>query len=200
MPHTYFFALFPDDIVRDRIIAAADALQLAQALNGRRVVPARLHLAAHFVGRYRQARSRGRGARDRGRRCVTRAPFEMALDRAYSFPRDRGEAPGVFVPSGVPAALHSFATQLRDGWRLLRTCHERAWRSGRTSHGYTPRIALWNPPSSRSGGAYPNSHWLTRYRVSSDIRFCAAGRCANPGQRLAACPAARLRRDGFTKH
>ena len=114
MPHTYFFALFPDDVVCDQILAAADALQAAQALGGRRVARPRLHMTAHFVGRYRQpdpnieARAIEAGER------MTCAPFELVLDRAYSFPRGRGEAPGIFAPSAAPGALLSFAAQLRD--------------------------------------------------------------------------------------
>lgn len=115
MPRIYFFALFPNDDVRDRIFAAAGALQLAQGLAGRRVAAPRLHMTAHFVGRYGQHDPAIEASAIKAGDSVTCAPFEMALDRAYSFPRDRGEAPGIFVPSEVPTALHSIAAQLRDG-------------------------------------------------------------------------------------
>lgn len=112
--HTYFFALFPDDGVCDQIVAAANTLQAGRALGGRRVARIRLHMTAHFVGRYRQpdptieVRAIEAGER------VACAPFEMVLDRAYSFPRDRGEAPGIFAPSAPSGALLSFAAKLRD--------------------------------------------------------------------------------------
>lgn len=112
--HTYFFALFPDDVACDRIVAAADALQVARALGGRRVARPRLHMTAHFIGRFQQPASTVEAHAIEAAERVTCAPFEMVLDRAYSFPRGGGEAPGIFAPSTPPSALLSVAALLRD--------------------------------------------------------------------------------------
>jgi 2'-5' RNA ligase len=126
MPHTYFFALFPDDVVCDQIVRTADALQNAQALGGRRVARPRLHMTAHFVGRYRQPDPTIEARAIEARERMTCAPFELVLDRAYSFPRDRGEAPGIFAPSGPPGALLSFAAQLRDEMAVAANARRKA--------------------------------------------------------------------------
>jgi 2'-5' RNA ligase len=71
-------------------------------------------MTAHFIGRFQRPDQTVETHALEAGEHVTCAPFEMALDRAYSFPRDRGEAPGIFAPSTPPGALLSLAARLRD--------------------------------------------------------------------------------------
>jgi len=83
--HNLFFALWPDDDVRERIAATAQRLKQAHAPRGRWVKPHRYHLTLRYLGEHstlpptllRACHAAGDGVR---------APsFSFALDAAGSF-------------------------------------------------------------------------------------------------------------------
>lgn len=112
MAHTYFFALFPDPAVRDRISAAAAALQARLGLRGQLIAPSRLHATLHFLGRFgaaqpaleAQARQAGHAAR-----CPS---FAVAFDRALSFRHGRDKSPCVFAMEDLSGPMHWLAERL----------------------------------------------------------------------------------------
>ncbi len=83
-----FFALWPDDALRQQVAAQAVALQHAHEGGGRLIGQERLHLTVRFLGDYpageldrRREAALGAGSQ------VAFAPFDLALDHAGSFGR-----------------------------------------------------------------------------------------------------------------
>jgi 2'-5' RNA ligase len=93
--HRLFFALWPDDAVRDALARAADSVPAFA--HGRRLTDAKLHLTLHFLGGWPQraddviARASAAAARVRAR------PFHLVVDHAGSF---TGARAGWLAPQG----------------------------------------------------------------------------------------------------
>ncbi|HET7925134.1 MAG TPA: 2'-5' RNA ligase family protein, partial [Rhodanobacteraceae bacterium] len=85
MSHNLFFALWPDDDVRERIASAAEWLRKTHAPRGRWIKPHRYHLTLRYLGAHATlpepllAAARAAGDAVRG------SAFDFALDRAGSF-------------------------------------------------------------------------------------------------------------------
>lgn len=108
-----FFALWPDERLRERMFDAARKLPHAGP-RAYRVKPDRYHITLLFLGEADGATlERARDAAD----TVRAAPFELTVDRAGSFPRARVWWLGCSTPS--PALI-----------RLWQGLHEAADRAG----------------------------------------------------------------------
>ncbi len=102
-----FFALWPDDDVRDRLVAEQRRLQ-AVFPRARWIPRQRLHQTLHFLGRL-SPRQR-RQARDDAE-AIEGACFELALDRLGCFERARVLWIG---PSRMPTALLDLHARLGE--------------------------------------------------------------------------------------
>jgi 2'-5' RNA ligase len=113
--HTLFFALWPDDALRERIASIATHLGDTRAPRGRWINARRYHLTVIFLGHHATlpeplvaaALSAGDAARV--------APFEFALDVAGSFP-NRSIPWWLGSRSHVPGLL-ALRAALLDGMR-----------------------------------------------------------------------------------
>jgi 2'-5' RNA ligase len=77
-----FFALWPDDTVRRRLMAAADLVTRTHDVAGRRIPAERVHLTLSFLGD--QDADGERRAREAAVQ-VRAEPFDLTLDHAGSF-------------------------------------------------------------------------------------------------------------------
>ena len=114
MAHTYFFALFPDPAVRERISATAAALQARLGLRGQLIAPSRLHVTLHFLGRFGLAQAALEAQALQAGRAVSCLPFAVAFDRALSFRHGRDKSPCVFAMADVNGPMHHLADGLRE--------------------------------------------------------------------------------------
>ena len=114
--HRLFFALWPDDAVRDRVAAAASALRESHAPRGRWINPHRYHLTLQFLGDSDRVREDVATAAMRAAASVQVPPFDLVLDIAGSF-RNRS-VPWWLGCAAAPPALQTLWTSL--GAALLR--------------------------------------------------------------------------------
>ncbi len=117
--HRLFFALWPDDALRERLARASAALRQRENPAGRWLQPARYHLTLVFVGDFPQALPPGlaEGVAAAAARLRSR-PFELLMDRAGSF-RNR-EIPWWLGPSTEPPQLRELFQRLREELRSAR--------------------------------------------------------------------------------
>lgn len=104
-----FFALWPDDAVRQRFAVAAEEVAMRGA--GRAVPAAKLHLTLAFLGTVADARV---AEALEVARHVSVPPFTARFDRIGSFPRAGVAWAGCSRP---PEALDALAARLADGLR-----------------------------------------------------------------------------------
>jgi 2'-5' RNA ligase len=113
--HRLFFALWPDDVVRTRIAAAADLLKQHPHLRGRWLKPHRYHLTLQFLGDFSRMpealATRACAAADR----VAASAFALSLDCVGSF-RKRS-IPWWLGCSRIPQALSALWDQLAAAMR-----------------------------------------------------------------------------------
>jgi 2'-5' RNA ligase len=83
--HNLFFALWPDDDVRERIASTAQRLKQAHAPRGRWIGPHRYHLTLRFLGEHASLPDSLLAACLAAGDAVKVAPFSFALDVAGSF-------------------------------------------------------------------------------------------------------------------
>ncbi len=114
MAHTYFFALFPDPAVRERISATAAALQARLGLRGQLIAPSRLHVTLHFLGRFGAAQAALEAQALQAGRAVRCLSFAVAFDRALSFRHGRDKSPCVFAMEDLSGPMHCLADGLAE--------------------------------------------------------------------------------------
>jgi len=111
--HNLFFALWPDDDVRERIAMAAQRLKQAHAPRGRWIKPHRYHLTLRYLGEHSTlpaSLSRACHAAGDG----VRAPsFSFALDAAGSFANRK--IPWWLGCHAMPGALDALWESLSRG-------------------------------------------------------------------------------------
>jgi 2'-5' RNA ligase len=86
MSHNLFFALWPDDDVRERIVSASQHLKKRHAPRGRWIKPHRYHLTLRFLGEYSTLPDPLIAACRAAGDAVRAPPFSFSLDAAGSFP------------------------------------------------------------------------------------------------------------------
>jgi 2'-5' RNA ligase len=111
--HNLFFALCPDDDVRERIASAAQRLNQAHAPRGRWIKPHRYHLTLRFLGEHPALPDSLIAACRAAGDAVRTAPFSFALDAAGSFENHR--IPWWLGCSAMPAALDVLWSALAQG-------------------------------------------------------------------------------------
>ena len=85
MSHNLFFALWPDDDVRERIASAAQQLKKTHAPRGRWIKPHRYHLTLRYLGEHAALPDSLLAACHAAGDAVRAASFRFALDTAASF-------------------------------------------------------------------------------------------------------------------
>lgn len=103
MSHNLFFALWPDDDVRERIASAARELKEAQRPRGRWIKADRYHLTLRFLGTHATLPESLLAAANAAGDAVSTSAFNFALDRAGSF-RNR-DIPWWLGCQTMPASL-----------------------------------------------------------------------------------------------
>ena len=111
-PNRLFFALWPDAAVREACAQAARELKLKDQPGGRLVDPERYHLTQLFLGDFISAPQEE--ALLAMAQTVRQAPFQLTLDHASSFARDR-HVPWWLGPRDPHAAASALHVALRDG-------------------------------------------------------------------------------------
>jgi len=86
MSHNLFFALWPDDDVRERIVSASQHLKKRHAPRGRWIKPHRYHLTLRFLGEHSTLPDPLIAACRAAGNAVRAPPFSFSLDAAGSFP------------------------------------------------------------------------------------------------------------------
>lgn len=87
--HNLFFGLMPDDTTCKRMAEAVDRLRSHHAPHGRWLKPHRLHMTLHFLGSF-QPLPEDLVAHARNAASEVQAPaFNLVLDQAGSFARNR---------------------------------------------------------------------------------------------------------------
>jgi 2'-5' RNA ligase len=130
-----FFALWPDDEVRERLRAVQRDLA---STGGRRVHPEDLHITLVFLGQVRAEQLPCvQGAAGR----VDSAPLVLRLDRQGWW---RGPRVAWCAPADMPAALPALVDQL---WRGLRECGFE-----REARPYRPHVTLLRKARPLPGG------------------------------------------------
>jgi RNA 2',3'-cyclic 3'-phosphodiesterase len=115
--HRLFFALFPSDAVRDRLIGVAAKLQ-AEAVRASWIEPSRYHATLHFLGDYSMLRPDLIDAAKKVAQSIRCAPFTWTLDRVASF---RGQRPPCIMRSeDTPAPLQLLWDDMRQALILER--------------------------------------------------------------------------------
>lgn len=105
-----FFALWPDDAIRARMQAAAQALKLAHEPRGRWTSPARYHLTLQFLGDFEQLPPALAEDACAAAAAVGSSRFDLPLDIAGSF-RNRS-IPWWLGCSTMPAGLQQLWDRL----------------------------------------------------------------------------------------
>lgn len=94
--HRLFFALCPDDALREAIRATVEGAHVFGG-RGRRVAPAKYHVTLHFLGGWDAFPDDVAAAARRAGSAVESGAFHLVVDRAGGFARSRV---GWLAPSG----------------------------------------------------------------------------------------------------
>lgn len=158
MPRRVFFALWPDDALRD----AALQLRARHAAPGRDVPRAHLHLTLAFAGTVSEARV---GELRQGAKAINAAAFRLELDRLDGF-----DAAGVqwLGPSQTPQSLTALAAQLQAVCRNAGIALPEA--------PYRPHLTLRRGVAQPARMAVPAVAWRVR-----DFALIESGSAGRPG-------------------
>ena len=115
MSHNLFFALWPDDDVRERIVSASHHLKKRHAPRGRWIKPHRYHLTLRFLGEHSTLPDPLIAACRAAGDAVRTPPFSFSLDAAGSFPNRK--IPWWLGCHAMPAALDALWDYLSRGLR-----------------------------------------------------------------------------------
>jgi 2'-5' RNA ligase len=113
--HNLFFALWPDDEVRERIASAARHLKSVHAPRGRWVKPHRYHLTLHYLGEHSTLPGPLLAACRAAGDVVRASSFPFTLDMAGSFANR--EIPWWLGCHAMPRALAALWENLAQGLR-----------------------------------------------------------------------------------
>ncbi len=102
-----FFALWPDDTLRQQLVQCRDTL--AAHSDGRPLLAENLHLTLAFLGR---TDARQRACVETMANAIQCAPFELQLNRSGYWPRPRVLW---IAPAEMPEALTALAADLHAG-------------------------------------------------------------------------------------
>jgi len=132
--HRLFLALIPDESVRARLTAVADALRFqCPELRARWINPARYHATLHFLGDHAMLRPDIVAAAKAAADSIRMAPFEWLLDHAAGF-RGR-QPPCVLRCSVVPEPLQQL-------WQELRRALLLSGQGRQLERTFTPHVTL----------------------------------------------------------
>ncbi len=132
--HRLFLALIPDESVRIRLAAVADALKSqCPELRARWVNPARYHATLHFLGDHSMLRPDIVAAAKTAADNIRMAPFEWMLDHAVGF--HGRQPPCVLRSSVIPEPLQQL-------WQDLRRALLLAGQGGHLERTFTPHVTL----------------------------------------------------------
>jgi 2'-5' RNA ligase len=109
--HRLFFALWPDEVLRQRIAEASTALLATPAIRGRRSPPRRYHLTLQFLGDFAGLREAPIDAAIAAAGCVQVPAFDLALEQAASFGRVGWLGPAC-MPEGLLRLWDALAVAL----------------------------------------------------------------------------------------
>ncbi|MDP3859942.1 MAG: RNA 2',3'-cyclic phosphodiesterase [Stagnimonas sp.] len=110
--HRLFFALWPNDALRVRLLGIASLLKTREDLAGRWLEPAKYHATLHFLGDSSEFR---RDQAEAAKRAVSRiqlGAFDWSLDRVDSF--HGAQPPCILRSASDPPALLALWQQLRE--------------------------------------------------------------------------------------
>jgi len=108
--HRLFFALLPDETVRDAVSAAAANLQAVHHPTGRWIAPAEYHVTLRFLGEDSRLNLALVERAMRAAAAVRTDAFDLVFDSASSFPGAR--PPWVLRCSEPPEPLHRLWSSL----------------------------------------------------------------------------------------
>jgi len=108
---SYFFAVLPDDQARDLTYAAAGLFKESLGLRGRLVLPEKLHMTCHFIGRFAQVLEEVEVKAIAVGDQVSGKPFEITFGHALTF-EGTNAAPCVFASAEVPWALRGLCQRI----------------------------------------------------------------------------------------
>ncbi len=132
--HRLFLALIPDESVRIRLAAVADALKTrCPELRARWVNPARYHATLHFLGDHSMLRPDIVAAAKTAADSIRLAPFGWTLDHAVGF--HGRQPPCVLRSSVIPEPLQQLWQDLRRGLLL-------AGQGDHLERTFTPHVTL----------------------------------------------------------
>lgn len=100
--HRLFFALWPDQALREQLDAVTIGLMAEHATRGRRTASDRYHLTLQFLGDFAEQAPSVTAAAKEAADSVRGRAFELVIDHAGSFGRTRV---GWLGPTSMPAGL-----------------------------------------------------------------------------------------------
>lgn len=169
-----FFALFPDDSSRLRIIQVAQQLSLQYHLKGNLLLPERFHITLLHLGDF-SGLPDGlvRTAREAAATAVTPS-FNVVFDRAQSFAKKAGNLP--FVLSGGEAL-----NQLQAFHRCLDLALRRRGVVCRDAARFTPHVTLLYDPTNISAVSIEPICWIVNeflliHSLLGETRYNVLGR------------------------
>ena len=110
--HRLFFALFPDDDVRERCRRVAAEVEAERAFRGRRNDPSRYHATLNFLGDHVELRQDMVEGALAAAASVTAPAFVLRLDHVTSF--QGGNPPCVLRGRETPAQLDQLWRDMKD--------------------------------------------------------------------------------------
>jgi 2'-5' RNA ligase len=130
-----FFAIFPDPEAAARIAQLADQLCAENDVDGRPLTAGQLHVTLDFLGNYAGLPQDIIAMASAAAATVAMPRFEVAFDRAASFPGNRRSQPLVLLGNDGVVAL----TALQ---RTLRQALDAAGLPAASKSGYKPHVTV----------------------------------------------------------
>jgi 2'-5' RNA ligase len=130
--HRLFFALWPDDALRERIADTAAQLECKHAPGGRRLRSERYHLTLQFLGYFQSLRPSVVNAARAAAATVRPPAFELVFDHAGSFSGSRVSWLGMH---GIPPGLQAL-------WDALRAALAEAGVQVKSAPAFAPHLTI----------------------------------------------------------